>query len=376
MNHSIVFAFVCTLGIAVACNGSQIGSSPNDSEVKIVGGEAARRGDFPAVVKLILDPGTETIHPKICTGIIINHRTVLAAAHCVQTKKTAQKVSYSRISVEGSVTREKREITAQRIVTFSDGISQEKIMTHAVVLDLAVLDFGTNAFALAKYPKIGRRAPTLGDQVTLVGFGATTFDEENDQTIGELNTGTNTVRKYNPQDGYIQLTGTLRDDGTPTGALAGPGDSGGPLLDSAGNIIGIGSGFKVEGNTVSNYYVDLTSEEAKSLIGRYLQELGPIQEDLIPDFKASGTANSTPVSPRSSVGSTEITTMCGGGKRKNKKKKRRDRDRKSKDRPDDIFDGEGNGDFDFDFDFDIGEEDDADADVIAEGTISVIKFMP
>jgi V8-like Glu-specific endopeptidase len=374
VKHSIVFAFVCALGAAVACGGSQIGSGPNDSEVKIVGGEAARRGDFPSVVKLILDPGTETVHPKICTGIIINHRTVLAAAHCVQTKKTDQKVSYARISVEASATREKQEILAQRIVTFSDGISQEKIMTHSVALDLAVVDFGPKTFALAKYPKISRSLPTLGDQVTLVGFGATTFDEDNDQTIGELNTGTNSVRKYNSQDGYIQLTGTLRDDGSPTGALAGPGDSGGPLFDSKGNIIGIGSGFNVEGNTVNNYYVDLTSEEAISLISRYLQEIGPTNDDLIPDFKAAAPASSNPVAPRSSVGSTEITTMCGGGKKKNKKKKRKFKGGKSNDKSADP--SGGNGDFDFDFDFDANGNEDEGGDVIAEGTISVIKFMP
>lgn len=308
MRGVFFLGFVTVIGGAIACSSSQ-NQSQEESKVKIVGGQAAEANDYPSVIKMTVDPGTGTTPARICTGVIISHRTVLAAAHCIKQKTVTQNV-YHFIEIEAGATRSKVATKASYAYTYKEPLGKDSIPDNHVALDLAVMDFGQNAFNLPVYPKISALPPQKGESVTLVGFGATSFSQA--ETVGTLNFGTNIISEANPSLGYIKVSGQVNAKGIPSGALAAPGDSGGPLFNAAGELVGIGSGLLIDDRKVENYFVDLTSHESKVLVGRYLQEFGGSTTKLIPGFQSALGDEFSTVVPRSPVSNFALIAMCGG----------------------------------------------------------------
>jgi hypothetical protein len=316
--------FVVALTVIVtviACNGSRDVPGTGGSELLIVGGEATGANEYPSVVRLTVQEATPTSPEQICTGVIISHRTVLAASHCIKKlTTTSPNGSYHFIAVEAGATRTKTAINSAFAVTYKEPLGVKNIPENHVALDLAVLDFGANAFQLSSYPKIATRPPQVGENLTLVGFGATSF-KEGEGTTGNLNKGQNTLKFYDQEDGYIMLSSRLDAQGIPEGALAAPGDSGGPLFDSQGNLMGIGSALNLQTSVATNFFVDLTSYESKTLLGRYLQEFGgPSPGEFLTGFHASMGDSYASIKPRTQEPSDVYLAMCGGKKGKGKGK--------------------------------------------------------
>lgn len=314
------FVVILTVIVAViACNGSRDVSRTDGSELSIVGGETTGVNEYPSVVRLTVEEATPSTPEKICTGVIISPRTVLAAAHCIKKlPQSSPNGSYHFVSVEAGATRTRVGINSAFAVTYKEPLGVTKIPENHIALDLAVLDFGQNAFQLAAYPKIASRPPAPGESLTLVGFGATSFTEGKG-TTGVLNKGKNVLKVYDEEDGYIMLSSYLDAQGNPEGALAAPGDSGGPLFDSRGDLIGIGSALDLGTSGATNFFVDLTSFESKTLLGRYLQEFGgSASVDLIQGFHPTMGNSYAMIKPRTEAASGIYLAMCGGKKNKGK----------------------------------------------------------
>jgi V8-like Glu-specific endopeptidase len=311
MRGILFCGFLTLFAAGVACSGSQE-VDQDASQVSIVGGQVASPTEFPSVIKMTVDPGSESTAPKICTGVIISHRTVLAAAHCIKQRATG-KNSYHFIEIEAGATRAKIAAKVSYAYTYKEPLGKDTIPDNHVALDLAVMDFGQNTFNLASYPKIATRTQQKGSAVTLVGFGATSFNTESKNiSDGSLNFGYNSISEAGTNTGYIKVSGVLGANGLPQGALAAPGDSGGPLFNEAGELVGIGSGLSIVGNRVENYYVDLTSRESKVLIGRYLQQFGGTTSALIPGFTADLGQEFSAMGPRTTTSQLTLIAMCGG----------------------------------------------------------------
>lgn len=310
--RAVLYCGFLTLFVAgVACSGSQEADQA-ESQVAVVGGQAAAPTEFPAVIKMTVEPGSGSTTPKICTGVIISHRTVLAAAHCIK-QRAAGKNVYHFIEIEAGATRAKVAAKVSYAYTYNEPLGKDTIPDNHVSLDLAVMDFGQNTFNLASYPKIATKTPPKGSTVTLVGFGATSFNKDSESlTDGGLNFGNNSISEAGTSTGYIKVSGVLGANGLPHGALAAPGDSGGPLFNDAKELVGIGSGLLIEGNRVENYYVDLTSHESKVLIGRYLQQFGGTTSILIPGFTADLGLEFSAMGPRTATSQRTLIAMCGG----------------------------------------------------------------
>jgi len=319
-----------TLVSVIACNGSRDNLANDGTGLMVVGGEAVGTNEYQSVVKLTVEAATATSPEKICTGVIISHRSVLAASHCIKRLATAKDPSaYHFIAVEAGATRTKTPRKSAFAFTYKEPLGASTIAENHVALDLAILDFGQNAFSLPGYPKIATTPPVPGETVTIVGFGATSLNPRQG-TTGFLNKGQNTLTSYDPLKGYIVLSGTLNAQGVPDGALAAPGDSGGPLFNARGELMGIGSALDLADSVATNYFVDLSSEESQTLIGRYLQEFGSTGPTgaLIPGFTPSMGDTFASVTPRTATSLGTFTAMCGGDKGDKDKGKDKDKDKK------------------------------------------------
>lgn len=349
------FIVVLTVIVAViACNGSREETRSSNSQLNIVGGEAVQANEYPSVVKLTVESATSQTPPKFCTGVIISHRTVLAAAHCIKRRSPgANGGNFHFVAVEAGATRAQLAVKSALAITYKEPLGVSTIPENHVSLDLAVLDFGDHAFNLTSYPKIISRPPVPGENLTLVGFGATSLTEQT-TTPGALNKGKNILRGYDPADGYFMVSGRINEQGFPDGALAAPGDSGGPVFNSHGELMGIGSALDIQSSVVTNYFVDLSSHESQTLIGRYLQEFGTSSTaPLIGNFSAAMGDGYQNIKPRTLDSSGTFLAMCWGNKGK------KDKDRGGKGGLFGRRKGDG-GKGDVSVDVDVGGDDDDD----------------
>ena len=316
MRLKATILMVMVVGCIVACDQLEMVTQDN-SAPKIVGGKKAKPNQFPSVVKMVVQPENDEEEARICTGVIVSPRTIAAAAHCIKKRVKDSDETYYKISLEGV---QQSILKADLAVTYGAALANEEIPENHVPLDLALIDFKDAPFSLPSFPKIGSQRPSKEDSVTLVGYGVTEFDAQ-DRLTGELHYGENNIQDSDAAQGTLLIKGTKNPGAQGfEGALAGPGDSGGPLFDGRGDIVGIGSALTIEGDDVTNYYVDLTSKESRILIERYLREVGG-DDRLIPGFGPSITQEFDQVEARDSGSAKKVQTICGGGKKKKNKSK-------------------------------------------------------
>ncbi len=276
------------------------------SETKIVNGQAVSPEQFPSVIKLLVKPrsGFFANDEQICTGVIINEETVLAAAHCIKKASTANPGQAQYQGIEAALSVQgfngKKTATALTGWAFPETLGSDTILEEQIGIDLTVIKFEPNTFVLPRYPVPASPGtpPAVGSEVTLVGYGAIGPDLKTG--VGNKNTGKNKIAALASDRGYLTVVGDLSKGE----AVAGKGDSGGPVFASDGTnpdgiLLGIGSAYGLNGNLATNYFVDLSSPQSQALIKYSRFEISD------PDF--------TKVSRFASTNGARFEAMCGGG---------------------------------------------------------------
>jgi hypothetical protein len=233
--------FPVSIFLVVSCH-----SAPGSS-LKVTNGVETHK--YPGVFRLEGYSSDYSV-PTYCTGSLIRPSILLTAAHCVIDRKTEKMLD---IVVENGF--------GEQIV----GIMVHEKYKNGPGFDVALIKVETPLVG-GSVMSYSRAVPLAGTSVEIVGFGRNSFDDEKGYSSGTKRSG---VTKVTHTDNHFIYTRGFRgakpkDSEGPTGVDVAPGhgDSGGPMLDSKGVIIGIAAQVNIK---------RISSEEPLSVVGAHTQ---------------------------------------------------------------------------------------------------------
>lgn len=147
-----------------------------------------------------------------CTGILLDHRRVITAAHCVCKDGDCNYYSNIRIGLNDGT-----EIQAGFVAHPSYSYSTKNY-------DVAMLQLVSDApiDVAYEYPLLASQAPEVGDAITIVGFGYSDCNSSNEYiSLGDRRIGTNDISGFRSSNLRFKSSAT-------NGEVTMPGDSGGP----------------------------------------------------------------------------------------------------------------------------------------------------
>jgi V8-like Glu-specific endopeptidase len=280
-------------------------ASPNggdDSQAKIVGG--ALETGKSEVVRLLL--GNDPL--RICTGVIISDSTVLLAGHCIDAKAKEQ----AGVTVEGL------GVMSKNIFSYKQVMGATQIDDTIAASDLAAVVYPKGTFK-APYAALAETSAAKNDVVTLVGYGAASFtDIAANAPLGVKRSGKN--RLTQAKDGVYYLSADIKAKDLVQNAVAAPGDSGGPVYNESGKLIGIIVGLDFTDQ--SGKVLPIVEDANKKLVlpldraanaRNIMVDLSSLQSKVILEAAAANNqlmVDQTPVAP--AVNATKYLAICSG----------------------------------------------------------------
>ena len=245
-----------SLGFLTGCGAN----SAYQSSIKVTGGNSISRSDRMANPVVAL----RTIDGGLCTGTFINATTVITAAHCALSEKSGSQTP----SATGgfSLFQAPTESSTKAVIPSDDARYHNVNSYLASARDISIVTFtasASQALNITSFAQISDTAPAKDSDVSMVGYGMAELGDHS--SVGKLRIGTNKIVSIS--NGIIRLIGTNHMESKPGMGASAPGDSGGPLFDENGDIVGLTSTHtENHSDRHISTYVDLTSSIAKNFV--------------------------------------------------------------------------------------------------------------
>lgn len=317
-NPVIALLFASQLVATLACQSS------DGSEGKIVGGVQSL--ERPEVVWIKVPGGGS------CTGTFVAPNKVLTAGHCGKDESTGNPATYRRLPNNNPghvVVYAGRELYVSEYINHS-GYPEAASFLGLHHRDISILTVpDANAY---EYARLVAAPPVAGMPVTLFGFGSTDYDSNSNVYAGnQLNgkfRGNNKIASLlsasasttDPNAVPVELVNMIAIDGAkvtkaagadPDRATTGPGDSGGPLFDARGALLGILSGALAFPDKITSLYVNLADPEVRRFIDNQIGTSGTppgAPASVTPGSPGSGSGPGSPTAGPAPGGATTTST--------------------------------------------------------------------
>ncbi len=228
-------SFLCVLTLLIACSSEQ----PRKSSASIVNGRATTASEFQNVVKL--ETRSSRGDTFSCTGTAIAPRIVLTARHCVRNTPLNEILPPARVRViigpDGFVGNTYQAVN----ITAAPGAWPPYPQLIQDGTDLALVEVDADLPFEPAVISFDHPNDLVGQVSTLVGYGQTPTNPGNNLRNVVMASATSVMCPPGStcDVGFIIF-----------GAVACSGDSGGPVLDAAGRVRGVGAfNFFTPGST-------------------------------------------------------------------------------------------------------------------------------
>lgn len=264
LNKFAQMRFSLFLFLAASCAQNE----PSASQLNMRGGVEDYTSSPGVVGLLIKSPGAPT--GSFCTGTVVRDDLILTAAHCFGAAQNLEVYPYQKLKEEGRF----RPLVAR-------GFMSNQIVQHPrapwvglgegylrLEVDVAFVVFEPGTFKYWSKESIASKSVNVGEKVKLIGYGHT---ETQHEVTGKRMSGISAVAAIRKENGdAIQIdTSILQKEAYATPLL---GDSGGPLLNVAGEVVGVLQG-EVGYRT---YYVNINSKKIRPFIDAMMNNPSPL----------------------------------------------------------------------------------------------------